>query len=67
MPEHVLELAVPKIADATSKPPFLYEVGVDAARTVLDDIQAAPSSLPPDDDALSTPALDRPIGACLVG
>jgi acetyl esterase len=42
MNEHVLEPAAQEIADATSKPPFLYELGPDGARKVLDDIQAAP-------------------------
>lgn len=28
--------------EATSKPPFLYELGVQGARKVLDDIQATP-------------------------
>jgi acetyl esterase len=42
MSEHVLEPAAHEIADATSKPPFLYELGPDGARKVLDDIQAAP-------------------------
>ena len=46
MDNHVLEPAAQKIADATSKPPFLYEIGVDAARKVLDDIQAAPAEKP---------------------
>src|SRR5262245_32263356 len=42
MSRPILEPEAQKIADATSKPPFLYEIGVDAARKVLDDIQAAP-------------------------
>jgi acetyl esterase len=42
MSEHILEPAAQKIADASSKPPFLYEVGVEGARKVLDDIQAGP-------------------------
>jgi acetyl esterase len=42
---HILEPAAQQIADATSKPPFLYELGVDGARKVLDDIQAAPTPL----------------------
>ena len=29
MNNHVLEPAAQEIADATSKPPFLYEIGVD--------------------------------------
>jgi acetyl esterase len=42
MREPVLEPAAQEIADATAKPPFLYELGVEGARKVLDDIQAAP-------------------------
>ncbi|MCA2223336.1 alpha/beta hydrolase [Nonomuraea aurantiaca] len=42
MTEHILEPAAQEIADATSKPPFLYELGPEGARKVLDDIQAAP-------------------------
>lgn len=42
MSEPVLEATAQKIADATSKPPFLYKLGVEGARKVLDDIQAAP-------------------------
>jgi acetyl esterase/lipase len=38
----ILEAAAQEIADATAKPPFLYELGVERARKVLDDIQAAP-------------------------
>lgn len=42
MTDHILEPAAQDIADATGKPPFLYELGVDGARKVLDDLQAAP-------------------------
>jgi acetyl esterase len=38
----ILEAAAQEIADATAKPPFLYELGVEGARKALDDIQAAP-------------------------
>jgi acetyl esterase len=38
----VLEPAAQAIADATSKPPFLYELGPEGARKLLDDLQAAP-------------------------
>ena len=50
MTNHVLEPAAQEIADATSKPPFLYELGVDAARKVLDDLQAAPVEKPDVDE-----------------
>ncbi|WP_327588386.1 alpha/beta hydrolase [Nonomuraea sp. NBC_00507] len=42
MNDYVLEPAAQELADATSKPPFLYELGTDGARKVLDDLQAAP-------------------------
>src|SRR3954449_11150786 len=34
--------AAQEFADATSTPPFLYELGPEGARKVLDDVQAAP-------------------------
>ena len=46
MSMHTLEPAAQEIADATSKPPFLYELGPDGARKVLDDIQAEPIAKP---------------------
>ena len=42
MSKPILEPAAQEIADATSSPPFVYELGADGARKVLDDIQAAP-------------------------
>ncbi|MEU7901089.1 alpha/beta hydrolase [Nonomuraea sp. NPDC049152] len=42
MGKHVLEPEAQEIADATANPPFLYELGPEGARKVLDDIQAAP-------------------------
>ena len=42
MSSPVLEPAAHELANATSKPPLLYELGVDGARTLLDDVQAAP-------------------------
>ncbi|GEL25678.1 esterase [Pseudonocardia sulfidoxydans NBRC 16205] len=42
MNDHVLDDAAQKIADATSKPPYLYELDIEEARKVLDDIQALP-------------------------
>ncbi len=38
----VLEPAAREFADATAKPPLLYELGVDGARKLLDDVQAQP-------------------------
>lgn len=54
MSEHILEPAAQGIADATSRPPFLYELGVEGARKVLDDIQAAPVEKPDVDDTWVT-------------
>ncbi|MGW3248775.1 alpha/beta hydrolase [Streptomyces sp. NPDC001070] len=42
MTKPVLEPAAQEIADATANPPFLYELGPEGARKVLDDLQAAP-------------------------
>jgi acetyl esterase/lipase len=56
--EQVLEPAAQAIANATSKPPFLYELGARAARQVLDDIQAAPIAKPTVDEKWITVAAD---------
>jgi acetyl esterase/lipase len=40
--KHILEPAAQRFADATAKPPFLYELGPEGARKVLDDVQSAP-------------------------
>src|SRR6188472_1219279 len=48
--DHVLEPAAQRLADATSQPPFLYELAPDVARKVLDDIQAAPIDKPEIDE-----------------
>ena len=46
MTKPTLEAAAQRIADATAKPPFLYELGPAGARKVLDDLQAAPGDMP---------------------
>ena len=46
MNKPTLEPAAQRLADATSKPPFLYELGAEGARKVLDDLQAAPIGKP---------------------
>lgn len=46
MSEYVLEPAAREFADATAKPPFLYELGPEGARKALDDVQAAPIGMP---------------------
>ncbi len=57
MSRHVLEPAAQQFADATAQPPFLYELGPDAARKVLDDIQAAPvAKLDVDEKGVTVPA-----------
>ena len=58
MTKHTLEPAAQEIADATSKPPFLYELGPDGARKVLDDIQAEPIAKPEVDEAWITVAAE---------
>ena len=59
-PNIVLEPAAQDLADATSKPPFLYDLGPAAARKVLDDLQAAPvDKLPIDEEWITVPARRR--------
>jgi acetyl esterase len=54
----VLEPAAQEFADATSKPPFLYELDYPAARKVLDDVQAPPvEKLPIDEEWITVPAI----------
>jgi acetyl esterase/lipase len=53
----VLEPAVQKLADATSKPPFVYELGYADARKVLNDLQAGPvEKLPIDEEWITVPS-----------
>lgn len=51
MTSPVLEPEAQAFAEATAQPPFLWELGPDGARKVLDDVQAAPIDKP-DVDAL---------------
>jgi acetyl esterase/lipase len=46
----VLEPAAQEFADATAKPPLLYELGVEGARKLLDDVQAQPVEKPDVDE-----------------
>lgn len=46
MTDHVLEPEAQAFAEATSKPPFLKDLGVEGARRLLDDVQAAPIAKP---------------------
>jgi len=56
-PTVVLEPAAQRLVDATSTPPFLYELEPSAARKVLDDLQAAPiDKLPIDEEWITVPA-----------
>ena len=50
MPDHVLEPEAQAFADATSHPPFVYELGPAGARQVLDDVQAGPVDMPDVDE-----------------
>ncbi|MFJ8137309.1 alpha/beta hydrolase [Streptomyces sp. NPDC096013] len=57
MGDIVLEPAAQDFADATAKPPLLYELGVEGARKLLDDVQAQPVEKPDVDDKwLTVPA-----------
>jgi len=72
MDKHTLEPAARAFADATAQPPFLYELGPEGARKVLDDVQAAPIAKPDVDDTWITVPADvgdvavrivKPVGA----
>src|SRR5690348_5263588 len=53
----VLEKASQEFVEATSKPPFLYELTPNEARKVLDDVQAEPiEKLPVDEHWITVPA-----------
>ncbi|MDH6464651.1 acetyl esterase [Micromonospora sp. A200] len=56
MPDVVLEPAAQEFAEATSKPPFIYELSPAEARKVLDDVQAAPVEAPAVDEQWVTVA-----------
>jgi acetyl esterase/lipase len=72
MTNPILEDTAQAFADASSKPPFPYELGPDGARKALDDIQAAPiDKYDVDDQWLTVPAdvgdvrvrIVKPVGA----
>ncbi|MGQ4427743.1 alpha/beta hydrolase [Streptomyces violaceoruber] len=50
MSDIVLEPAAQDFADATAKPPLLYELGVEGARKLLDDVQSGPVEKPDVDE-----------------
>jgi acetyl esterase len=53
----ILEPAAQELADATSRPPFLWELDYAEARKVLDDLQAAPvAKLPVDEEWVTVPS-----------
>jgi acetyl esterase len=53
----ILEPAAREFADATAKPPQLYELGVEGARKLLDDVQAQPiEKLDVDEKWITVPA-----------
>ena len=53
----VLEPAAQALADATSTPPFLFELSPDKARQVLEDLQSGPvAKLPIDEEWIIVPA-----------
>ncbi|MFE9694267.1 alpha/beta hydrolase [Micromonospora sp. NPDC005806] len=56
MTEVVLEPAAQEFAEATSKPPFIYQLAPIAARKVLDDVQAGPVEAPAIDEQWVTVA-----------
>lgn len=69
---YILEPAAQAFADAAAQPPFVYELGPERARQVLDDIQAAPVDKPPVQEKwITVPAevgdvrvrIVRPVGA----
>ena len=63
----VLEPESQEFADATSAPPFLYELTPAEARKVLDDVQAAPiDKLPVDDHWVTVPAEVGDVGVRIV-
>jgi acetyl esterase len=56
-PAVVLETASQQFVDATSAPPFIYELTPDEARKVLDDVQAEPiDKLPVEERWITVPA-----------
>ncbi|WP_394428141.1 alpha/beta hydrolase [Streptomyces sp. SGAir0957] len=52
----VLEPAAQQFADATARPPLLYELGVEGARRLLDEVQSGPVGKPDVDEKWITVA-----------
>jgi acetyl esterase len=63
----VLEPASQAFAEATAKPPFLYQLTPAEARKVLDDVQAAPiDKLPVEDRWITVPAEVGDVGVRII-
>ncbi len=60
MSAHALEAAAAQLVAATANPPFIYELGTDGARKVLDELQAAPIDKPEVDETWVT--VPAPVG-----
>ena len=60
MTDHRLEPEAQRIADATSRPPYFYQMTPTAARAVLDDLQAQPTDKP--DAAETWTTVASPVG-----
>ena len=58
MPQHFLEPEAQQIADATAEPPYFYDLTPEAARKVLDDLQALPAPKPDVDEEWDTVKAD---------
>jgi acetyl esterase/lipase len=56
--EHTLEPQALALAEATSSPPYLYDLGPEGARKAVDDIQAAPVEMPEIDEKWITVPAD---------
>jgi acetyl esterase/lipase len=56
--DHILEPQARALADATSSPPYLYDLGPEGARKAVDDIQAAPVDMPEIDEKWITVPAD---------
>ncbi|WP_432056280.1 alpha/beta hydrolase [Streptomyces sp. bgisy022] len=67
MSDIILEPAAQEFAEATAKPPLLHELGVEGARTLLDDVQSQPVDKPTVDDTwISVPALEGEVAVRIV-
>ena len=66
-PAIVLETTAQELVDATAKPPYLYEIGPEAARAVLEELQSGPvEKLPVDEEWVVVPAAVGDVNVRLV-